>query len=241
MGDTTQASASPEAEAAKGDQSVKTQTPPTAEANAAAQAANVTDEQKKANDRLAEIGRERKAEKERIKTLESELQAERTEKERLWFTHPDTPEEKKDEYRRGREQAVKDAPKMEQANNRIALAEAIADEENPVVRKALRSLKTQADASKRYPDASIIAALRASLAPDEGDSEASQHQPGEENLPNVSSSRGTRAAAGPSIDDQIKEVETALKTRINPKGYSYGDLLGLRQASQMEKAAAARG
>ncbi len=240
MGDTEQqASATAAAEAAKGDQSGKTQTPAEAEAEAQRKQQPSAEEQlKAANDKLAVAGRETKAERTRREALEAEVEQLRTEKDKLWFTHPDTPEEQKDEFRRRREAEAKDAPKLAQANNRIVLAEAIADEENPTIRKALKFLQTKAKESGKYPDSSTIAALRESLAPDEGAS-GSGKQTEEETPVGVSSSRGTQSVSGPTIDEQIKVVEESVRKRDGK--YTYADLLGLRQAKTQQVATAARG
>jgi hypothetical protein len=217
----------------------KTPTPAGDEQSAAAkvaadaQAAGTSDDKiKEANDKLAERGRELKAERERAKALEAQLEEANNVREKLWYTHPDTPEEEKQKFRSSREQAAKDAPKMATLQNKVALAEAIADEESPVVRSALRALRVKAEQSGKYPDADMIASIRESLTPaDDG----TQQQSEDKAPPAVGALRGTRAAAGPSIDEQIKEVEKAVKAGNQSR---YGELLGLRQQKSMEEAAA---
>lgn len=231
MGDEQQASVTPAAEAAKtpapeGDSQSEKGTE-----TAERKQPEVTDEQKKLNDKLAQQGRDLKAAKDEAARLQTELAEARERGDKLWFTHPDTPEKDKDEFRKSREQANKDAPKLATMQNRIALSDAIADEENPTIRKALRSLRETADASKEYPSASFIAALRASLAPekDEGTKTVEEAPPG-----NVSATRGTGAAGGPSLDEQIKVMETVVKSDRS----RYGELLALRQRKFAEVRAA---
>jgi hypothetical protein len=229
-----QASVSPEAKVAE------TQTPGAGDPSAAAkveaeaQAAEASEEDKvkAANDKLAERGRELKAERERAKALEAQLEAEREAREKLWYTHPETPEEEKQAFRSRREQAAKDAPKIASLQNRIALSDAIADEDNPVVRSALKAMRVKAEASGKYPDADMITSIRESLTP----SVEAEERTEEKAPPGVSAVRGTRASAGPSIDDQIKAVEDSI--RKHDGKFQYGDLLALRQQKTMEEAAA---
>lgn len=198
---------------------------------AVAQAAETPEsEQKKANDKLAERGRELKAERERVAALTAQLEEARSKGEKLWYTHPDTPEEEKAAFRNSREQAAKDAPKMAALQNKAALSDAIADEESPVVRAALRALRTKAETSGKYPDADFISAVRESLTPAEGTEPAVE----EKTPPAVRANRGTQTVAGPSIDAQIAELEKAVKTDKS----RYGELLNLRaEKTAMEKAA----
>lgn len=236
MGETTQqASGTPGAEGAQGEPSEKTQTSTQAEADADRKQQPSPEEQLKvANDKLAAAGRETKKERDARVALEAEVATLREKTDKLWFSHPDTPEAEKDAYRKSRETEAKDAPKLAQANNRIALAEAIADEEDPTIRKALKALKTASEGAKVYPDASVIAAIRESLTPEGG----TKIQTQEDALPNVSSSRGTQSSGGPSLDDQIKIVEASVRSRDGK--YSYGDLLALRQQATQAKQVAAR-
>lgn len=236
MSDEKQASGTPAPAAAE------TQTPATGDQSqdggqsAVAQAAEVvTDQQKKLNDTLAERGRELKAERTRAAKLESDLAEAKAKNEELWYKHPDTPEEAKAAFRAERERAAKEGPKVQQLQNRATISEAIADEENPAVRAALKSLRSKAEASGRYPDADTIAAIRESLTPGDGDGAKVD----DETPPNVSASRTTRSAAGPSIDEQIKEVEAAIKA--GKTSYERSGLLGLRQKKAMEQAGIARG
>lgn len=234
MTEAGQASDTPEAKAKtptpeEGEQSQK------AEADAGRKQTDLTDEQKQQkaeNDRRAEQGRELKAQKARADAAEGKLAEEREKREKLWYSHPDTPQEEKDAWRRSREQEQKTAPAIAQANARAALADAIADEDNPQVRKALKAIRANAEATKVYPDPSVIAALRVSLTPEGEGTE----QPSEKTPPNVTASRGTRAAAGPSIEDEIKTAEESVRKKDG--NYSYGNLLALRQKQQMETRAA---
>jgi hypothetical protein len=206
----------------------------TQETDSQQQAPDLEAERKQLSDRLAQQGRELKAARDEKDRLQSELSTAKAERERIWYEKEASPEEKV-QYVKDRDTRQKEAPKIAMLENRSALAEAIADETDPAIRKALQAFKSKGKETGKYPDAEFVASLRESLRKDDSGAENLGNVETEKPLPRVSAVRGTRGVE-PSIDDQIAVAEKSVKAKDGR--FTYGDVLNLRfQKSQQSRQA----
>lgn len=190
------------------------------------------DESTETQKKLTEAGRKRKAAEEEAKKLREENEALRKAREELWFKH-EASEQEKDEYRRRLERDKKESPQIARLTNENSLLRAISEEENSVVKKALRGIYAKAEKTGKFPDPETVQALRESLLPE--DDESPEEETQRKAPPKVNATRGTRSITA-SPEEELKAARESVKKRDGR--YTAGDLLVLEQQVQMAKASA---
>lgn len=195
--------------------------------------AETEDRSKDLENRLAQSGREKKAQTERAEAAEAELARLQDERDQLWYEHKATDAEKEAfRTKRNAEKQNREDPEKVNLANENALLKAIAQESNPVAKKALTKMFEKAEKTKRFPDAAAVSALRESFEDDEPEDDTTKEPEGK-TPPKVSASRGTTTTEVP-LETQIEDMKKLIK---QGKAKSY-DLLPLLQQRDQQRAAA---